>query len=88
MNPGDGPVHLHSEQVKHLDKQLADCRHNVNNSLSMIISALELLQFKPDTAERMIETAMAQTRKITQQLETYSAEFERTLRDAQSESTN
>lgn len=87
MSSVDGPVHLNPEQVTDLGKQLADCRHNVNNSLSLVLSAIELLQFKPEAAERMLDTAMNHTKQITEELEKFSKGFEQTLKTARSDST-
>ncbi len=85
MNFSDGPIHLDPEHLKNLGKLIADCRHNVNNSLAMIISALELVQFKPEATEKMIHTAMTHSKQITGEFETFAAEFERVLHQAQSE---
>ena len=68
---------LSEEQSAELFKLLSNCRHNVNNNLSLIISAAELLQLKPDTAERMARTIIDQTKKITEEITSYSGSVER-----------
>ncbi len=87
MSSVEEPIHLDPEQVKTLEKLLADCRHNVNNNLAMIMSALELVQFKPEATEKMIGTAMSHSKKITVEFETFATQFEQVLRKARSEKT-
>ena len=82
MNSADGKIHLEPDQVKNLGKSLSECRHNVNNSLAMIMSALELMQFKPEALEKLIGTAMTHSKQITGEFDSFATEFERILRDS------
>lgn len=75
------PVTLDPEQVAQLNKSLSECRHNVNNCLSLILSAAELAQLKPDSAARMMKTIVDQANKVTDEIQTYSNYYERLLFD-------
>jgi hypothetical protein len=54
-------------------------RHEINNQLSLIVAAVELVRFKPDLRERMLETMGQQPSKITAEVAKFSSEFERTF---------
>lgn len=84
MSSADGSVHLTAEEARALHKLLSDCRHNVNNNVSLIMSAMELAQLKPDSLPKMIKTTMDQSKKVTEEVVRYSAEFERILQTARS----
>jgi hypothetical protein len=73
------PVTLSVEQIDELNRKLSTMRHDINNNLSLIIAALELIQHKPDVAERMIATIAQQPARIGASLGSFSAEFEKTL---------
>lgn len=82
MNSADGSIRLSAAQIEELNKLLSHCRHEVNGCLSLIMSAMELIQLKPDTAGRMISTAVDQSKKIAQEIVHYSAEYERVMHAA------
>lgn len=73
------PVTLGIEQVEELNRKLSAMRHDINNKLSLMIAAVELMRVKPQMAERMLTTLMEQPAKITACMSEFSAEFERTL---------
>jgi len=73
------PVTLTVEQIGELNRQLSSMRHDINNQLSLIVAALELIRHKPDTAERMITTLGEQPPRIAEAITKFSALFERTL---------
>lgn len=73
------PVTLTPEQVAELNEKLATTRHDINNNLSLIVAAVELLRRKPELAPRMIESISQQPDKIIAQMRAFSAEFEHTL---------
>ena len=58
-----------------LSRKLSKLRHNINNHLSLIIAAAELIRLRPETVTRMTETLMDQPQKITEEMKTFSAEF-------------
>ena len=73
------PVTLTVEQIDALNRHLADMRHDINNNLSLIMAATELLRHKPQTLERMVDTLVDQPPKVTEALRKFSAEFEKIL---------
>jgi hypothetical protein len=79
MRLPDQPVSLTVEQVAELNGKLSAMRHDINNHLSLIIASLELIRYKPETAERMMTTVAEQPRRIADSLHKFSAEFERLL---------
>ena len=74
-----GPVALTAEQVDGLNRNLSDMRHDINNYLSMIVAALELIKYSPASAARMTETLYDQPRKISDALNKFSVEFEKSM---------
>jgi hypothetical protein len=73
------PVTLTVEQIGELNRQLSTMRHDVNNHLSLIVAAMELIRHKPETAERMMSTLGEQPPRIAQSISKFSAEFERAM---------
>jgi hypothetical protein len=73
------PVTLTVEQIADLNGKLSTMRHDINNQLSLIIAAMELIRYKPQMTERMMATLGEQPPKIADALLKYSAEFERVL---------
>jgi hypothetical protein len=73
------PVTLTVEQLADLNRKLSAARHDINNHLSLIIAAAELIRHKPQTAERMMATLVEQPSKIADTLAKFSTEFERAL---------
>ena len=65
------------EAVGELSGKLSDCRHNVNNFLSLVVAAGELIRYRPEMAERMAATAAEQSQKITEEMQRFSAEFDK-----------
>ena len=47
------PVTLSVEQIRELNSKLADLRHNLNNSLSLMTAAAELIKRHPENAGTM-----------------------------------
>lgn len=73
------PVTLTVAQMDELNRKLATMRHDINNNLSLVVAALELIRHKPQMAERMMATLGEQPAKIGEAVNKFSAEFERTL---------
>jgi hypothetical protein len=63
-------------QLDELNRQLATMRHDINNNLSLIVAALELIRHKPQMMERMMTTLGEQPKKIGDALGKFSTEFE------------
>ena len=73
------PLTLSVEQIDELNKKLSKARHDINNHLSMVMAAAELIRMKPDSAAKMAERVIAQPPKITDLIRSFSAEFESAL---------
>lgn len=73
------PVTLTVEQIDELNRHLSHMRHDINNNLSLIMAATELIRHKPHTLERMIGTLAEQPPKISATLSKFSAEFEKSF---------
>ena len=74
------PVTLSAEQVEELRKKLSLMRHDVNNHLSLIVAAAELIKLNPDALTRMATTLTEQPPKISEEISRFSAELEKALR--------
>lgn len=70
------PVELSVEQIQDLTHKLSVLRHDINNQLSLILAASELIRHKPQMADRMMATVVEQPPKITAAMAKFSAEFE------------
>jgi hypothetical protein len=70
------PVRFDVKQVGELNQMLSTMRHDINNSLSLMLAATELIRHKPHLAERMMATLVEQPSKITAAITKFSAEFE------------
>ena len=73
------PVTLTVQQIGELNEVLSTMRHDINNSLSLMIAATELIRHKPQMAERMAATLTEQPPKITDSMQKFSAAFEQML---------
>jgi cob(I)alamin adenosyltransferase len=84
MAPPSRPVTLTAEQVDELNQKLSCLRHDINNHLSLMVAAIELIRTKPQMAERMMSTLVEQPPKIAGAMGRFSTEFERTFGVARS----
>jgi hypothetical protein len=73
------PVQLAPEAVADLNRKLADMRHSVNNHLTLIATALELMRRKPDAIPRMLASLTEQPEKIRNEVSVFSDEFEKAV---------
>ncbi len=73
------PITLTPEQVEALSRCLSDMRHDINNHLSLIVAASELIKFNPASIERMSKTLNDQPPKISECISKFTAEFEKNL---------
>jgi hypothetical protein len=64
------------EQLAELNKKLSHMRHEINNQLALVVAALELIRFRPEMRDKMLETVGQQTPKITAEILKFSTEFE------------
>lgn len=73
------PVTLTVEQINELNQKVSTLRHDINNNLTLIIAALELIRYKPEMAEKMMATMNEQPMKISAAMTRFSQEFEQCL---------
>jgi hypothetical protein len=73
------PPALNEEQLIELNSKLSHMRHEINNQLSLVVAALELIRFRPEMRERMINTLGEQPPKIMAEVAKFTAEFEQTF---------
>ncbi len=73
------PVTLAVSQIDQLNQQLSTLRHDINNQLSLMLAAAEVIRRKPEAAERMSATFEELPRKITEAMLRFSAEFEKSF---------
>ena len=71
------PVTVTPAQIEELNRKLSNMRHDINNHVSLIMAAVELLRQRPQTAERTLTTLSEQPRKITDSVLSFSGDFER-----------
>lgn len=79
MGSVNEPITLQAEQVETLNKKLSQMRHDINNMLSLVTAAVEIIRTKPHLTERMIETVLEQPSRITNSIAEFSKDFEREL---------
>jgi len=79
MATANQPITLSAEQVEELNRKLSLMRHDINNILSLITAAVELIRTKPEMSERMIATVLEQPIRIVDSIGQFSSEFQRTL---------
>lgn len=73
------PVTLSVAQIELLNRKLATLRHDVNNNLSLIVAASELIRYNPDMLKRMSATLVEQPPKISEQIAKFSGELDQML---------
>jgi hypothetical protein len=79
MAQPDAPKTFSPQELREMKEKLGRMRHEVNNQLSLIVAAMEMIRFKPETTDRMMETLAQQPLKIQDEMARYSDDFERTL---------
>jgi hypothetical protein len=79
MPSSDTQIALSAEQIADLNKRLSVMRHNVNNHLSLVVAACELIRRKPELAPRMIENIVQQPEKINAEVREFSEAMESLL---------
>jgi hypothetical protein len=76
------PLTLHPATIEELHARLVHLRHNVNNQLSLIVAATELLRRDPSGSERMIATLTNLPRQIMEEIRSFSEHFESVIPSA------
>ena len=73
------PVTLSAEQVGELKQKLADLRHDINNNVALILSAIEMMRRRPETFEKMLDSMARQPHRITEAVMQFSKTLESAL---------
>jgi hypothetical protein len=73
------PVTLSVEQIGELNQKLSAVRHDVNNHLTKIIAAIEIMRLNPQSAERRWSELAEQPTKVAELVAQFSRELETTL---------
>ena len=76
----NAPVTLTVEQIDDLTRKFSTMRHDVNNHLSLIVAAAELVRFNPEMIRKLSGTLVDQPSKVSEQISKFSAELEKLLR--------
>lgn len=71
------PITLSVEQITALNQKLSFLRHDINNHVSLMMAAVEMIQFKPEMLDKMLLSLTEQPPKITGAIGQFSAEFEK-----------
>ena len=74
------PVTLSAEQIRELKQKLADLRHDVNNNVALMLSALEMIRRKPESRDAMLDSFARQPQKVTDAVARFSKELEAALK--------
>jgi hypothetical protein len=72
-------VTLSPEQIKELKQQLSDLRHDANNSVSLMLSALEMIRRRPESTPNMLESLARQPQKINDTIAQFAKALETAL---------
>lgn len=73
------PVSLSVDQIADLNRRLSQMRHDINNNLSVLVAAVELVRYKPEALEKWLASIAEQPVRISDSIREFSAEFEKTL---------
>jgi hypothetical protein len=79
MPPPNEAVTLTASQIDELNRQLSMMRHDINNHLSLVMAAVELIRRKPEALDRMSKTLLEQPTRITEAMTKFSTDFESAL---------
>ncbi len=74
------PVSLSPADVAALNGQLSEMRHSINNHLTLMVTALELIRRKPDSAERLVANLIEVPARVRTDITQFSEQFERSLK--------
>lgn len=73
------PITLSVEQVAELNSKLSDLRHDINNNVALILSAIEMMRRRPETFEKMLDSMSRQPHRITDAVVQFSKSLENAL---------
>lgn len=73
-------IQLTADDVRMLNRHLSKVRHDINNDLSLLVAAAEMLHRKPELAEKYMQTLLNQPEKISNKITEFSRLFEAALK--------
>jgi hypothetical protein len=73
------PVTLSVEQVRELKDKIADLQHDVNNSVSLMLAAVELIRVRPESRESMMDSFARHPKKIIETVTQFTRSLEGSL---------
>ena len=73
------PVTLSVKQLEELNQKLSALRHDVNNELSLMMAAAELIRRRPENAERLLPTLAEQAPKVAETVAQFTRDMEKML---------
>ena len=76
MGVPNAPATLTAAQLTELNNQLAHMRHEINNQLSLVVTALELMRLRPELRDKLLLTIGQQPSMILAEVAKFSSEFE------------
>jgi tagatose-1,6-bisphosphate aldolase len=80
MSLSTEPVTLSPEQIRELKQKLSDLRHDVNNNVALMLSALEMIRRKPESRDAMLDSFARQPQKVTDAVARFSKDLEAALK--------
>jgi hypothetical protein len=79
MSQNSGVLSVSREQIQELNRELSRMRHQINNHLSLMLAAAEMIQRKPESTPQWVARLTEQPPKISDEVEAFSQQFERTF---------
>jgi len=76
MGVPNTPPTLTAAQLTELNQKLSHMRHEINNQLALVVTAMELMRLRPEMSEKMLVTISQQPSNILAEVAKFSAEFE------------
>jgi len=76
MGVPNTPPTLTAAQLTELNDKLSHMRHEINNQLALVVTALELMRLRPELRDKMLVTVSQQPSLIIAEVAKFSAEFE------------
>jgi hypothetical protein len=76
MGVPNTPPTLTVAQLTELNQKLAHMRHEINNQLSLVVTALELMRLRPELRDKLLLTIGQQPSMILAEVAKFSSEFE------------
>lgn len=73
------PVTLSVEQIRELKQKLSDLRHDVNNNIALMLSAIEMIRRRPESVEKMLDSMERQPRRVNETVIEFSKGLEKAL---------